>query len=140
VPISGQITSTTPSKVQDFIVNPAGTRLVGIGHFTSVTGKSMSQAFKLNLGTSGATMDPWHSARFNGHCNPKLGMWVRAIDVAPDGNSFYSIYSVNATGAAVYIGGHGAEELWSSSTGLWVGSDGAMFNGEFREAIAFCPL
>lgn len=225
VPIAGQVTSSTPTKVQDFVVNPAGTQLVGIGHFTSVGGKAMKAAFKLNLGATGATVSPWHSQRFDGQCNPKLGMWVRAIDIAPDGNSFYigssggpssgnkvlcdavarfemsdnqtnstptwinwtgadSIYSVNSTGSAVYIGGHfrwldnvqgakfqapgavaragigainpttgkalpwnpgktrghGTEELWSTATGLWVGSDGTKFNGETREAIAFCRI
>ncbi len=225
IPITGQVTASTPGKVQDFAVDPAGQHLVAIGHFTSVGGKAMKQAFKLDLGATSATLSPWHSARFNGQCNPRLGMWVRAVDVAPDGKSFVigssggpstsntvlcdavarfemsddstnskptwinftgsdSIYSVADTGAAVYIGGHfrwldnkqgakfqapgavaragigavdpttgkalawnpgktrghGAEELWASSTGLWVGSDGTRFNGEYREAIAFCPL
>jgi len=95
-----------------------------------------------------------------------------------------SLYSVAATGAAVYVGGHqrwldnpfgndsagpgavprpgigaidpvtgqaldwnptktrrvGAQALYATATGLWVGSDGELFAGEFHKDIAFCPL
>jgi hypothetical protein len=36
--------------------------------------------------------------------------------------------------------GVGGKDLKATSAGLWVGSDGNRFAGEFRAAIAFCPL
>jgi hypothetical protein len=36
--------------------------------------------------------------------------------------------------------GIGGKDLMATPAGLWVGSDGAYFNGEFRSRIAFCPL
>ena len=96
-----------------------------------------------------------------------------------------SVWSVAATGAAVYVQGHfqwldnpngfasrdggGAAQRWgigaidpvtglalpwnppkraqiggkallATSTGLWVGSDSAVFNNEPRRGLAFCPL
>jgi hypothetical protein len=35
--------------------------------------------------------------------------------------------------------GHGTEELFATSAGLWVGSDGLEVNGEQREGIALMP-
>lgn len=34
----------------------------------------------------------------------------------------------------------GGKDFLATSTGLWVGSDGNRFAGEFRASIAFCPL
>ncbi|HVQ88086.1 MAG TPA: hypothetical protein VMT88_07880 [Actinomycetes bacterium] len=95
-----------------------------------------------------------------------------------------SLYSVSATGAAVYVQGHqrwldnpegrnnagpgavsregigaidpdsglalpwnpgktrevGGKVLFAGSKGLWVGSDGAHFDGEYRSCIAFAPV
>jgi Domain of unknown function (DUF5122) beta-propeller len=36
--------------------------------------------------------------------------------------------------------GVGGKDFLATSTGLWVGSDGNRFAGEFRAGIAFCPL
>ncbi len=36
--------------------------------------------------------------------------------------------------------GVGGKDLLATSTGLWVGSDGTRFAGEYRARIAFCPL
>jgi hypothetical protein len=36
--------------------------------------------------------------------------------------------------------GVGGKDMLATTAGLWVGSDGANFNGEFRSRIAFCPL
>jgi hypothetical protein len=36
--------------------------------------------------------------------------------------------------------GHGTEKLYATAAGLWVGSDGATFNGQDRPGIAFCPV
>lgn len=36
--------------------------------------------------------------------------------------------------------GIGGKALYATSAGLWVGSDGARFAGEYRDNIAYCPL
>ena len=35
---------------------------------------------------------------------------------------------------------HGAERIYVTSSGIWVGSDGQYFAGESHAGIAFCPL
>ena len=42
-----------------FAVNPAGTRLVALGNFTSVDGVKRWQAFMLDLGPTGVSLNPW---------------------------------------------------------------------------------
>ncbi|HEX5016031.1 MAG TPA: hypothetical protein VFX15_00420 [Actinomycetes bacterium] len=36
--------------------------------------------------------------------------------------------------------GIGGKDMLATPAGLWVGSDGALFAGEFRSRIAFCPI
>ena len=33
----------------------------------------------------------------------------------------------------------GGKDLYATASGLWVGSDGSRFSGEYRSGIAFCP-
>lgn len=118
------------------------------------------------------------AARFETHVtNPSQPTWINYTG----GDS---LYSITATGVAVYVQGHqrwldnplgvnnagpgavgrkgigainpasgsalswnpgktrgvGGRALLTTKAGLWVGSDGAQFAGEFHGRIAFCPL
>jgi len=228
--ISGSVASNAgPTEVYRFAVNPAGTRLVGIGNFTSVGGQSHWRAFMLNLGTTSATVNAWNYLPLRNLCaSTSLPDYLKDVDFSPDGAYFVfistgyvpattaqigtaicdaaarfetnvaapskptwinytggdTLHSVAATGAAVYVQGHqrwldnpygrdfagpgavsrkgigainpttgkalswnpgkdqgvGGKDFYASPSGLWVGSDGRYFAGEYRQGVAFCPL
>jgi hypothetical protein len=64
--------------VYRFAVNPAGTRLVAVGNFTSVGGQTRYRAFMLTLG---AMAPPWNPTKERGVGGKDLyvtsqGLWV----------------------------------------------------------------
>jgi len=229
MPISGKLASNAgPTKVYRFSVNPAGTRLVGIGNFTSVANVKRHQAFMLDLGPTSSALAPWYYTPLENRCSASgTPAYLRDVDFSPDGSYFVivstgyvplsggvgrdlcdaaarfetnvanpttptwinytggdTLHSVAVTGAAVYVQGHqrwldnpfgrdsagagavsregigaidpnlgkalswnpgktrdvGGKDLYATPSGLWVGSDGSRFNGEYRAGIAFLPL
>jgi hypothetical protein len=224
VAIAGTVADNAgPTDVYRFAVNPAGTRLVAVGNFTTVAGQPRARAFMLTLGTTSATLNPWYYQPLTNACRAvKLPAQLRGVDFSPDGSYFVivatgyipqvggqgrdicdaaarfetnlsapsrptwinytngdTLHSVVVTGAAIYVQGHnrwletrpgsntyvervgigalsadgalqdwnpgktrgiGGKVLYATSAGLWVGSDGARFAGEYRDNIAFCPL
>jgi Domain of unknown function (DUF5122) beta-propeller len=228
--ISGSVASNAGlTRIYRFAVNPAGTRLVAIGNFTSVAGEPRRQAFMARLRASSATLSPWHPPALDLLCSAtRQPVYLRDVDFSPGGRYFVfvsagyvprsgdigesicdatarfetadesssaaptwinytggdTLHSTAATGAAVYVQGHqrwldnpfgrdtagpgavdrpgigaidpltgealswnptktrgvGGKEFRATVAGLWVGSDGNRFAGEFRAGIAFCPL
>ena len=216
------------TNVYRFDVNPAGTRLLAIGNFTSVGGVPRRQAFMLDLSGRKAKLDSWFYRALNNKCRgPRTPAFLRDVDFSPDGKYFVvvaagyvppprglgrdicdaaarfethiakphrptwinytggdTLHSVAATGRAVYVQGHqrwldnplgrgepgpgavsrpgigaiqprtgkalawnpgktrgvGGKDFLVTRAGLWVGSDGTRFAGEYRARIAFCPL
>ena len=63
VGISGSVADNAgPTEVYRFAVNPAGTRLVGVGNFTTVGGQTRWRAFMLTLGAT-VTVNPGGTRR-----------------------------------------------------------------------------
>lgn len=230
VSVSGTLADNAgATDVYRFAVDPAGTRLVAVGNFTTVAGQDRSRAFMLTLGAGSASLNAWYYQPLTRMCRAdSLPAYLRDVDFSPDGSYFVfvatgfipetnagigtdvcdaaarfetnitnptrptwinytggdTLHSVAVTGAAVYIQGHqrwadnpygvnsagpgavsrqgiaaidpvsglalpwnpgktravGGKDLYATPAGLWVGSDGARFNGEYRKGIAFCPL
>jgi Domain of unknown function (DUF5122) beta-propeller len=229
LPITGRVADNAgPTKVYKFAVNPAGTRLVALGNFTSVGGSQRWQAFMLDLGATGVSLNPWYYQPLENLCAARsLPAYLRDVDFSPDGSYFVfvstgyvprsggigrdlcdaasrfetsvaqpnrptwinytggdTLHSVAVTGAAVYVQGHqrwldnpygrdsagtgavsrpgigaihptlgtalpwnptktrgvGGKDFLVTDAGLWVGSDGKRFAGEYRARIAFCPV
>ena len=90
IPIAGSVaTNAGPVEVYRFAVNPAGTRLVGIGNFTTVGGQPRVRALMLTLGTTSATVNAWRYRPLEVGCSaPKLQDQVRDVDFSPDGSYF----------------------------------------------------
>ncbi len=85
------------TSVYDFAVNPAGNRLVAVGNFTHVDGQARSKFFMLQLGTTGAKLDPWYYPGFAKRCeteHPRRIANLQGVDFSPDGTAF----NVAATG------------------------------------------
>ena len=90
IPIAGSVaTNAGPVEVYRFAVDPAGTRLVGIGNFKTVGGQPRVRALMLTLGTTSATVNAWRYRPLEVACSaPKLQDQVRDVDFSPDGSYF----------------------------------------------------
>ncbi len=92
VPIDGRLAlSTSKTEVYRFAVNPAGTRLIGVGNFTTVGGENRKRAFMLNLGTDAAELSQWYYPPLDNKClsnTPTRQAYLEDVDFAPDGSYF----------------------------------------------------
>jgi len=79
------------TAVYQFAIDPAGSRLVGVGNFTTVGGQSRQRAFMLDLNAGSATVDPWYYAPLAKACaivTPHMIAYLTDVDFAPDGSYF----------------------------------------------------
>jgi hypothetical protein len=76
------------TRIYRFAVNPAKTRAVVIGSFTSIGGKPRQQAAMLRLGATSATVSPWYSSEWNKDCRSDLRWYTRDVDWSPAGDRF----------------------------------------------------
>jgi hypothetical protein len=104
--ITGSVTSNAGAvQVYRFAVNPAGTRLVAVGNFTSVGGQTRYRAFMLDLGAS-ASVDPWYYLPLQNLCAAaSLPDYMRDVDFSPDGSWFAFV----STGYVPQSGGVGRD-------------------------------
>jgi hypothetical protein len=104
--ISGTVASNAgPTEVYRFAVNPAGTRLVAVGNFTTVGGQTRYRAFMLTLGAS-ASVHPWYYPPLQNLCAAgSLPDYLRDVDFSPDGSWFAMV----ATGYVPQTGGVGRD-------------------------------
>ena len=94
VGISGSVADNAgPTEVYRFGVNPAGTRLVGVGNFTAVGGQTRWRAFMLDLGAT-ATVSTWWYPPLQNMCQAaSLPDYVKDVDFSPDGSWFATVSS-----------------------------------------------
>jgi hypothetical protein len=85
-------------------VTPDGNRLVAIGNFNTVGGQHREQIAMLNVGVATPSLSSWQTDVFpfrdpndvnRSYCNATFPMWLRALDIAPDG----SYFALTTTGA-----------------------------------------
>ncbi|MBA2560360.1 MAG: hypothetical protein H0V07_10840, partial [Propionibacteriales bacterium] len=88
--ITGKVASNTgATTVYRFAVNPAGTRLVALGNFTSVGGQSRKRAFMLTLGATAASLNAWYYQPLENMCRASsIPQYMRDVDFSPDGSYF----------------------------------------------------
>jgi hypothetical protein len=89
--------ATTGTGVKSMDINPAGTRLVAIGNFTTVGTDARDQLAMLDLSASAATLDSsWISDAYTSACNAQsFDTYMRDVQFSPDG----SYFAVATTGA-----------------------------------------
>jgi hypothetical protein len=104
--ITGSVTSNAgPVEVYRFAVNPAGTRLVAVGNFTSVGGQTRYRAFMLTLGAT-ASVNAWYYPPLQNLCAAaSLPDYMRDVDFSPDGSWFAFV----STGYVAQAGGVGRD-------------------------------
>jgi beta-propeller uncharacterized protein DUF5122 len=90
VAVTGSVASNAgPVEVYRFAVNPAGTKLVGVGNFTTVGGATHYRAFMLDLGSTAASVSAWRYTPLQQQCAAdSLTDYMRDVDFSPDGSYF----------------------------------------------------
>jgi hypothetical protein len=106
VAINGTVAGNAgPTQVYRIAVNPAGTRLVGVGNFTSVGGQTRWRAFMLDLGATATVNGWWYPPLQNMCAASSLPDYVKDVDFSPDGSWFAMV----ATGFVPQAGGVGRD-------------------------------
>jgi PKD repeat protein len=84
--------------IKDMDINPAGTQLVAIGNFSTVSGTPEDQVALVTLGTTAATVQTsWSTLAYSAACfDGSFDSYVRAVEFSPDGSYFV----VAATGGS----------------------------------------
>jgi hypothetical protein len=80
--------ATAPVKVEQLDANPAGTRLVLIGNFSSAAGQARHQIAVVDIGVSPATLSPWATTRYQPECASGTPTYMRGVDISADGTWF----------------------------------------------------
>jgi hypothetical protein len=88
--ISGSLAANAGGvQVRKFSVNPAGTRLVGIGNFTTVSGQSRPRVFMATLGATSASLNAWNYPPAGRMCSSTGAPdYLQDVDFSPDGTYF----------------------------------------------------
>jgi hypothetical protein len=82
-------------RVYRFAINPQRTRLVAVGNFVTVDGRTRARAFMLDLGKRRGTLDPWYYKPLARRCSSsRLTDYLKDVDFSPDGSWF----AVDGTG------------------------------------------
>ena len=83
------------TAITKFDVNPAGTKLVAIGNFTTVDGQDRRQAVMIDTSVSPAVVAPWQTNFYKSTCANAFDSYMRDLDISPDG----SYVVISTTGA-----------------------------------------
>jgi hypothetical protein len=79
---------STP-RVYRFAVDPQHTRLVAVGNFLTVDGRTRARAFMVDLGAHRGRLDPWYYRPFTRRCSDYHRMdYLRDVDFSPSGKWF----------------------------------------------------
>ncbi len=108
LPITGsvKVNGAGPVEVWRIAVSPDGSKLVGIGNFTTVGTASRARAFMLDLGPTSATVAPWYYQPLVNNCRANsLRAQLRDVDFSPNGSYFV----IAATGYIPLSGGVGRD-------------------------------
>ena len=105
--IAGSVAANAgPTHVYRFAVNPAGTRLVAVGNFTTVNGATRARAFMVDLSLTSpvTTLDPWYYQPLTRMCQASsIPGYMRDVDFSPDGTYFVFV----STGYVSQLFDHG---------------------------------
>ena len=90
IPITGTLAKNAgATDVYRFSIDPAGSRLVAIGNFTTVSGRARSRAFMLNLGRTSASLNRWYYEHLKNPCrSDRMPAYLRGVDFSPNGRYF----------------------------------------------------
>ncbi len=115
VSVAGNV-GGSPTRVDQFSINPQGTDLVALGNFTTVNGQPRRLAFRLSLSRNHSRLRTWHPARFEGECLDSLSYYLRGVDWSPNGSYFVIVSTGGPAGDYPMNGFCDAAGRWEASS------------------------
>jgi hypothetical protein len=89
IPISGRVSPrNSVTHLYRFAVDPAQTRMVIIGNFTSVAGQSRVRLAMLDVTQTGTRLASFNDILFYDRCDETMPAYMRDVDWSPDGSHF----------------------------------------------------
>ena len=76
------------TQVYHMDINPAGTKLVLAGNFTSVGGQPRTEVAMIDLTPGSGSLSNWQTSRFETQCYSVFQFIVRDVEFSPDGSYF----------------------------------------------------
>jgi Bacterial Ig-like domain (group 3) len=158
IPTSTVLCASGGVGVRALDINPAGTRMIVIGNFTTVSGAARDQIALIDLGASSAAADPaWATDAFTAPCaSQNFDTTPHDVQFSPDGSYFVVVstgglggansdgtkptcdsaerFETNGTGSDVrptWSAYDGRDSLWSvavTGTAIYVGGHERWFN------------
>jgi hypothetical protein len=123
VPSESTPCAKTDPGIRALDVNPAGTRLVATGNFTTVGSQTRDQLAVLDLGSSAAPVDHnWATDAYTSPCNSgSFDSYVRGVQFSPDGTYFV----VAATGGTRSPNTDGTRGVCDAAARFEIGRSGS---------------
>jgi hypothetical protein len=102
--LAGHHSATNVTQVYNMQISHGGTRMLIEGVFTSVGGKARRQIAMLDLSSTGATVDLWHSTDFDVNCAVAQPFYLQAAAWSADDSVVFtaSTGARPATGSGYY--------------------------------------
>jgi len=105
IPIAGTLPNAGEIGLYRFAINTAGTRLVAIGNFLTVGGKTRYRAFMVNLNATSATLNNWDYVPLRRMClSNAMPEYLRDVDFSPNGQYFVVVSTGTVPRQASEIG------------------------------------
>jgi hypothetical protein len=123
--VSGTMSSSAGvTRILNFELSHAGTRLLAMGNFTSVAGQARQHIFMADLGATGTSLDSWNSPLFLQPCASTIPLYIQAAAWTPD-DSRIVVATTGYKGTSPLCD---TASLWLSSganlTPLWINRTG----------------
>ncbi|WP_021599638.1 PKD domain-containing protein [Actinomadura welshii] len=93
--IAGTQTGDGVTQIYKMDISPDGSKLVGIGNFSSVAGSTRRQIVMVDLTGTAASLANWDTTRYGDQCSQSFDTYMRDVEFSPDGRYFV----VTTTGA-----------------------------------------
>ncbi|MEU8798006.1 PKD domain-containing protein [Spirillospora sp. NPDC048819] len=93
--IAGTQTGDGVTQVYKMDISPDGSKLVGVGNFSSVNGATRRQIVMVDLTGASAQLANWDTIRYADQCSQSFDTYMRDVEFSPDGKFFV----VTTTGA-----------------------------------------
>ncbi|TQM67557.1 beta-propeller uncharacterized protein DUF5122 [Actinomadura hallensis] len=124
---AGTQTGSGVTQVYKMDVSPDGSKLVGVGNFSSVNGATRRQIVMIDLTGEQAQLANWDTTRYGDQCSQSFDTYMRDVDFSPDGK-FFVVTTTGAYGGSTKLcdtharwesapTGGGQQPTWVNYTG-----------------------
>ncbi|RKS72067.1 beta-propeller uncharacterized protein DUF5122 [Actinomadura pelletieri DSM 43383] len=124
---AGTQTGDGVTQVYKMDVSPDGSKLVGVGNFSSVAGSTRRQIVMLDLTGQSASLANWDTTRYGDQCSQSFDTYMRDIAFSPNGK-YFVVTTTGAYGGSVKLcdtqarwesaaTGGGQQPTWVNYTG-----------------------